>query len=196
MGIKLSVGLQKKVGLPDYGSLGASCYVEFEIDRCLIDSNLDGFHQKVSGAFAACQQAVNEQLALQQSTKPSSNGNGENENSPRSNGHTNGNGNGSGNGNSNGHTNRNANGNSNGHHARQAPATGHANGNDRHTKPAGGTATQSQLRAIFAIARRQQVNLQNLIRDRFNLDRPEDLSIREASSLIDDLKQRTTEVRS
>ena len=172
MAVTLSVGLQKKVGLPDYGSLGASCHVEFEIDRCLVDHDLDSFHQKVAGAFAACRQAVNDQLALQQSTKPSPNGNSENENSPRSNGHTNG----------------NANGNSNGHHARQAPATGHANGNDRHTKPAGGTVTQSQLRAIFAIARRQQVNLQNIVRDHFNPDRPEDLSVREASSLIDDLK--------
>mgnify|MGYP003351377640 CR=1 FL=1 len=31
MGVKLSVGLQKKVGLPEFGSLGASCHVEFEI---------------------------------------------------------------------------------------------------------------------------------------------------------------------
>jgi len=47
MAVTLSVGLQKKVGLPDYGSLGASCHVEFEVDRSLLDSNLDGFHQKV-----------------------------------------------------------------------------------------------------------------------------------------------------
>ena len=66
MAVTLSVGLQKKVGLPDYGSLGASCHVEFEIDRSLIDHDLDGFHQKVAGAFAACRQAVNDQLAQQQ----------------------------------------------------------------------------------------------------------------------------------
>jgi hypothetical protein len=64
MGVKLSVGLQKKVGLPDFGSLGASCHVEFEIDRSLLDHDLDGFHQKVSDAFVACKQAVNDQLAL------------------------------------------------------------------------------------------------------------------------------------
>ena len=83
MAVKLSVGLQKKVGLPDYGSLGASCHVEFEIDRSLLDNDLDGFHQKVRGAFAACQQAVSDQLTRQQSDQPASNGNGHNGNGGR-----------------------------------------------------------------------------------------------------------------
>ena len=44
MAMKISVGLQKKVGQPNFGSLGASCHVEFEIDPSLVESNLDGFH--------------------------------------------------------------------------------------------------------------------------------------------------------
>ncbi len=32
MGIKVNVGLAKKIGQPDYGSLGATCNVEFELD--------------------------------------------------------------------------------------------------------------------------------------------------------------------
>ncbi len=88
MAVKLSVGLQKKVGLPDYGSLGASCHVEFEIDRSLLDGNLDGFHQKVRGAFVACQQAVNDQLARQQSEQASQPSNGyHNRNANNGNGH-------------------------------------------------------------------------------------------------------------
>ena len=63
MAVKLSVGLQKKVGLPNFGSLGASCHVEFEIDRGLLEHDLDGFHQKVSEVFVACRQAVHDQLA-------------------------------------------------------------------------------------------------------------------------------------
>ncbi len=159
MALKLSVGLQKKVGLPDYGSFGASCHVEFEIDRCLINQDLDGFHQKVAGAFAACRQAVNDQLA-QQSEHSSPNGNGHTDGTPSRNGHS------------------------------------HANGNSQGTRHEVGTATQSQVRAIFAIARRQRVDPANLVRERFNVKRLEDLSIREASTLIDDLKRGAIEVRS
>ena len=159
MAVILSVGLQKKVGLPDYGSLGASCHVEFEIDRSLIDHDLDGFHQKVAGAFAACRRAVNDQLA-QQSGHSSPNGNGHAGNNSNRNGHS------------------------------------HENGNGNGTRHEIGTATQSQVRAIFAIARRQRVDPTNLVRERFNVERLEDLSIREASTLIDDLKRGAVEVQS
>jgi hypothetical protein len=47
MAVKLSVGLKQKVGLPRDSSRGASCHVEFEIDHSLLDSDLEGFHQKV-----------------------------------------------------------------------------------------------------------------------------------------------------
>ena len=43
MAAKLSVGLQKKLGLPGYSSIGASCHVEFEVETSLMESNLDGF---------------------------------------------------------------------------------------------------------------------------------------------------------
>ena len=83
MAVKLSVGLQRKIGLPEFGSLGASCHVEFEIDSSLLEHDLNGFHQKVSDAFVACRQAVHNQLAPANGTlvdsgshhpKPSRNG--------------------------------------------------------------------------------------------------------------------------
>ena len=77
MAVTVSAGLQKKVGQPDYGSLGASCHVEFEIDRSMLDQNLDGFHQKVADAFAACRQAVNDQLAQQSGHSSPQPGNGQ-----------------------------------------------------------------------------------------------------------------------
>jgi hypothetical protein len=49
-------------------------------------------------------------------------------------------------------------------------------------------ATQSQVKAIHAISRSKQVNLGKLLRDRFHVGKPDDLSIKEASSLIDELK--------
>jgi hypothetical protein len=49
-------------------------------------------------------------------------------------------------------------------------------------------ATQSQVKAIHAISRSKQVNLTKLLRDRFHVSKPDDLSLKEASSLIDELK--------
>ena len=66
---------------------------------------------------------------------------------------------------------------------------GNGNGSGSQSRQEGGSATQSQVRAIFAIARRNRLDPKNLVLERFGLDRPEDLSIRDASSLIDDLKR-------
>jgi hypothetical protein len=65
----------------------------------------------------------------------------------------------------------------------------HANGNG-HDRPQrnGRAATASQVRAINAIAGRQRTDLVGLVRDRFQAERVEDLSISEASGLIDELK--------
>jgi hypothetical protein len=50
------------VGLPDYGSAGASCNLEVELDTSLFH-DLEGLHQVVRRAYAACNQAVQDELA-------------------------------------------------------------------------------------------------------------------------------------
>ena len=77
----------------------------------------------------------------------------------------------------------------NGRSAAQASANGndgHANGNGR--RDATRKATASQARALNVIADRQGVNLAGLLRQRFGVGQAGELSITEASALIDELK--------
>jgi hypothetical protein len=63
MPLKLNVGLSRKIGQPDYGSLGASCHLEVELDQSLVFHDLDGLHERIKNVFAACRQAVSDELA-------------------------------------------------------------------------------------------------------------------------------------
>ena len=67
MSLKLSVGLSRKIGQPDYGSLQSSCFVEFELDSGVLHQNPEAFHQEVQNAYGACSKAVHDELARQQS---------------------------------------------------------------------------------------------------------------------------------
>jgi hypothetical protein len=108
MPIKLNVGVCRKIGQPDYGSLGATCNVEVELSSSLLRDDLEGFHRQVRAAYDACRQAVNDELAGSGTTgppasnqpPPESTAGHHNGNSHNGNGH-NGNGN-NGNGNGNG----------------------------------------------------------------------------------------------
>lgn len=50
-------------------------------------------------------------------------------------------------------------------------------------------ATQSQIKAIYAIARNQHLDLAHVLYNRFKVNRPDELTIGDASQLIDELKQ-------
>ena len=155
MALKLNVGVSRKVGLPDYGSVGASCNLELEVEVGLLERDLDAFHARVRDANVAAHQAVHDELArLQAPVEPPGDPTAP-PLRPVSNGQAAGHG-----------------------PTDRAPA-----GRSRPRRP----ATENQVRAIRSIAGRQHADLDGLLRGH-GVDRPEDLSLRQASELIDALK--------
>ena len=155
MPLKLNVGVAKKLGLPAYSSICASCHLEVELDHGLL---LDpaAFRDRARGAFLAAEQAVDDELArLQDQGEP-----GEHRDATPTNGRR------------------------NGIHAGDGlPAVRPEARPARTGKP----ATASQVRAIVSIARRQHADLDGLLCD-LGVTRPEELSLADASRLIDQLK--------
>lgn len=83
--------------------------------------------------------------------------------------------------------------NGNGNHVDQPGNNGQnnnqtGNGPSQASQKPGRPATQSQVKALHAITRNQRVNLEQLLRQRFQVNRPEDLTLKQASQMIDDLK--------
>ena len=164
MPVKLNVGVSRKVGLPDYGSVGATCNVEVELDGSLLKGDLDAFHAQVRHAYGAARQAVHDELARLQAagtqvpTKPPArdavNGSGPGDGHARGNGEA----------------------VLAGRTAAEAPRSG---------KP----ATASQVKAISSIARQKDADLVAILRSEYDVGRPEDLTLRQASGLIDWLKR-------
>jgi len=66
------------------------------------------------------------------------------------------------------------------------------NGSNGSRRTNGRQATASQVRAIHAIANRRRLDLTTELRDRFGVDRPDDLGIGEASEFIDAIKSATS----
>ena len=63
MPLKLSVGVSRKVGQPGYGSVGAACGLEVELDPTLLREAPEEFEARARSAYAACARAVDAELA-------------------------------------------------------------------------------------------------------------------------------------
>ncbi len=166
--LKLHAGVSKKVGLPGYSSASASCTIEAELDSSLLNDT-EGFQIVVQRAYQSCEQAVQDQIARLTSD-------GQHDaNQP--------------------HTQPQE-----VVEFRTSPAISGArittNGADTypanravfHDAPSPRPATASQVRAIRAICSRRKIDLLSLLRERFGLTTADELGIRQASNLIDELK--------
>ncbi len=157
MTLKISVGLSKKVGQPNFGSLGASCQIEVELNGNEYRSEYHGsalqLQTKISQAFCICKAAVENELAIERQfqqqvlSSPSN---------PRRSGD-------------------------------DVISNAKPVSNDRQTSPVR-NATAAQLRALERIARVAQVNLLGYAEREFGVQSIQQLTIRQASALIDRLK--------
>ena len=155
MPMRLNLGVSRKLGTPDYGSVGASCGVELELDAGMLDRDRAGFEARVRDAYLAAEKAVQSELERLRPPPASA--------TPRD---------------------------------RAAPAAPRPESpGDRPGSPPRGRfeprpATPNQLRAIRSLAGRLRLDLPALLREEHGLSRPEDLSLSQASGLIDALKER------
>jgi hypothetical protein len=127
MPITINVGLSKKVGLPNYGSLAASCSVQFEAEHAVLEGDLTEFQRRVREAFSACREAVEDELVRQQGNPPPDSGPRPNALPPQYGGYGNGNG------------------RSNGNGRNHATPLNPANGENGQTSPNGHAASEKQF---------------------------------------------------
>jgi hypothetical protein len=62
MSIKINVGVNKKIGLPDYGAASSHCNIEIEADNSILD-DADQFLQRVKDAYEVARISVEEELS-------------------------------------------------------------------------------------------------------------------------------------
>jgi hypothetical protein len=165
MPLTLRVGCSRKIGQPGYSSLGASCALDVELDVGLVERDPEALRGQIRSAFAACRAAVAEELARQETmvSEPEPGPALADRSMPP---------------------------------PAQDPSSGTGTGPGRSASrngpdgPARGgrPASEKQCQAIRAIARRHGADLGTILRQEFRVDRVEELSVSQASRLIDSLK--------
>lgn len=135
MPAKLNVGASRKIVDSQFGSRGASVYLEVELDHNIVLEPAK-LHERIRQLFSLVQHSLNEELQRGQTAI-----------SPEASNAT-----------------------------KAKP-----NGQPRH-------ATTAQVRAIYSIAKQQSADLADGLHQRYGVDRPEDLTVKQASAVIDSLK--------
>jgi hypothetical protein len=167
MATKISLGINRKVGQPNFGSLGASCHVEFELDGPLDENNSARFQTAVARAYAACRAAVEQELASRSPPVNDSTGISIANSAPKS---------------------RVDNVASSAPAVRPEPSGGSLNCPSPQPPK---LVTPNQLKAIRAIALRFELDLPTILAERCEVNSLDSLTCSAASQLIDYLKALT-----
>ena len=161
MPLSINVGLSRKASR-DYQSTGTSINIVAELDAALL-ARPDELHRQIDGLYRQARDAIDRNAAEPEPAREARRATDDRRYGGRNGGYAPRSANGSGNGN--GHARRNGNGNGHG----------------------GGTMTDSQRRAILAIARRANADIEYECREIIGAAF-DDLTLRQASELIDHLK--------
>lgn len=162
MAFKINVGLSRKIGQPNFGSLGASCHIDLEIDPQAIGHGPEAIQSQILGAFAICKQAVDTELAkcdqaasviTPYSFTPTQNG-------PLARSH-----------------------------AAEPSARSAAT---ESVAPPRRPATPAQIKAIHATAGKAGIEVASELGQRYGIRNPQQLTIQQASHMIDHLKKSLT----
>lgn len=156
MTIKINVGLSRKIGQPNFGSLGASCHLDLELDAQMLREQPQWAQVKIREAFTLCRQSIDAELA--QSDQPDL--------QPL-------------------HPAPAITGPSHWQPPEQQAVSSRGSGGPR-------PATPAQVKAIHTIAGKTGVTLASELSRRFGVAHPQQLSLRQASEMIDYLKASLT----
>ena len=63
MTARLTVGLSQKIGQPNFGSVGASCHIDFELESNLLNGEREQLTERIRETFLLCRQEVRRELA-------------------------------------------------------------------------------------------------------------------------------------
>ena len=142
MATKATVGLTQKIGQPGFGSIGASCQIEIELEG--VEPTDPRVAERIQEAYAACRRAIQAELDAFE------NGHAASARVDRS------------------------------QSSRGTPKRGGSNRN----------ATAAQVNAINVITKKMKLDLGGFLQGQYGASRPEELDIRQASKVIDELKSR------
>jgi hypothetical protein len=68
MPMRIIAGLNRKLGLPGYGSAGASCAVEIELEQSALQGDPAAIQTRIAALYELCRESIARQLTIHESS--------------------------------------------------------------------------------------------------------------------------------